>query len=122
MYGICLGFVKLSTVTFYLQLPFVGVFKNFLYGVAVLIVFQTVILALVPALRCGFTDYVWQEAGRLGSTKACLDWKAWSYSISVLNLATDILVLLLPMKMVMNLKLPIRRKIGLYLLFCMGFL
>lgn len=50
----------------------------------------------------------------------CINRNAVILTLSILNIATDIVVLVLPMKIVLPLQMPRRQKIGLYAIFLSG--
>ena len=57
-----------------------------------------------------------------GVQPRCLDEAALAYSTPVINALTDLVVWLLPLKLVWDLQLPRRQKVGLLVVLGMGFL
>ena len=106
--------IKVSVLHFYITI--FGSNKTFLrttYGVIILVVAYAFALIICGILHC-------RQLRQLSN--ACDDSAESQFTFIALNVATDTLIVLLPMPLVWGLKMATRRKIELTLIFALGFL
>jgi len=120
LYGIGLGLIKTSMMVLFLKLfgtklglrIAIYITGAIVWGWALSIVLESFLICtpigfnwnpMVPGGRCGDRNAAFVAAG-------------------VLNMVTDLMVMALPLKYVWELQLPVGRKIGLSVAFCIGLL
>jgi hypothetical protein len=92
---LALGLVKISIVTFYLRVFPQQLFRKFCLAVIGIVVASTLAIALGQAFACTPISDGWQAV----STGRCVDKEALQYSGSIVNLVTDLIIVLMPMKL-----------------------
>jgi hypothetical protein len=78
----------------------------------------SVVQLFLVAFACNPREKYW-NALVLGK---CLDANATAFAAPIINLGFDIIILLLPQKVIWNLHLPFRKKLGIATLFALGLL
>lgn len=79
---------------------------------------MTVSISLAQIFACSPISDGWS----LSPTTHCIDKAALQYAGSALSLATDVVILLMPMKYLINLTLGNSRRVGVIALFGLGIL
>jgi hypothetical protein len=115
-YAPCLALAKLSILALYHRIFRISgkAFNWAIYGVAVWIILWFIGVYLAILLGCHPIHTYW--------TASCAPTYTTSITTSVTNIISDIAVLLLPQAQVWGLQMPIRKKIGLSIVFLMGLL
>ncbi|KAL0631479.1 hypothetical protein Q9L58_009657 [Maublancomyces gigas] len=115
----CAVLIKTSMICFYLHLSPHPTFRIICYlSIGIIMVYSTVILAL-NLFGCAPISGGWNRSPDFPSK--CITTPAF-YRASVLcNLATDMLVMLLPIPILMRMQLELKTKLGLVIMFTMGF-
>lgn len=93
-YPFALGFVKMSIVSFYLRVFPQKEFRTVCYAVMGIVVAATLSITFSQAFACNPISDAWKAV----PTGSCVNREALQTAGSVINLVTDIIVLLLPMK------------------------
>lgn len=112
----CYPIIKISILLLYLRIFATGRFQKITWCCIAFVAMVGISNALVAIFACrpirGFYDK---------SVKAfCIDSVSFYWANATLNVVTDAIVLLLPMPVIWRLQMPLRRKIGLSLLFILG--
>ncbi|KAI1100726.1 hypothetical protein F4804DRAFT_318095 [Jackrogersella minutella] len=110
------SFAKMSMLVLYLRLAPHMWFRWTCYICIGIIASYSVTAALVESLACRPLEGIINES--LDAT--CYDSYPAYISLSSLNIAIDIIILLLPIPLVIRMQLPIRQKISVILLFATG--
>lgn len=118
MYLPAIVFPKLSIIALYLRL-----FSERFYRIASWITAGLVVAngigALVPAfVMCIPLEYFWNR--KLPGGGRCIDINAWYRWSSMMNIITDVIMLVLPIPMVLKLQSSSRTKFGLAFTFAIG--
>lgn len=116
----CVFITKTSMICFYLTLaPHAG-FRTACYASVALTTLLWSSIFLINVFGCVPLSGAWDRSSR-GTPARCIT-TAWFYRFSTLcNLATDGLVMLLPVPVLMRMQLSVKTKIGLLVMFSMGF-
>ncbi|KAI9836483.1 MAG: hypothetical protein M1837_003389 [Sclerophora amabilis] len=116
VYGPTVFFVKLSILLLYLRIFGINkAMKILIYStIAVQAVFYTVLfgLSIGQQLRCIGRDSI--------TVKYCIDSSKWVLAQGIFNVISDFFVLLLPLGKIWQLKLSLRRKLGVSSIFMAG--
>ncbi|KAK7535210.1 uncharacterized protein J3D65DRAFT_444777 [Phyllosticta citribraziliensis] len=116
-YNGALGLVKLSMLLQYLtifsllSLTRIATIFGIVFNAAFMI--ET---AIVSIFACWPIDYFWHK----NHDGACVNFKAMWLSHAVVNIATDLYIILVPLPAISKIRLPIRQKITLIFVFSLG--
>ncbi|KAM0724029.1 hypothetical protein Q7P37_001020 [Cladosporium fusiforme] len=120
IYPLALFFVKLSFLALYWKVFTVGsetLRKSWILAAAAIIVIFTITIMFVNAFECG-ADVT--KAWSLSFPRGCNNYKAAYIAMASINIATDLVVLLLPIKPLTRLNLNRRKKYALIATFLIG--
>ncbi|KAL8731083.1 MAG: hypothetical protein Q9181_004429 [Wetmoreana brouardii] len=112
-----LMFCKFSLLTFYIHIFAIRTFRYLAYFVAAIVSGWALSVVLETFLLCRPFAYNWDPSIK---DFTCGDRNAAYIGAGSLNIATDLMVLCLPIPMVWNLQIPRRNKIILSVVFGMG--
>ncbi|KAH6875140.1 hypothetical protein BKA58DRAFT_453973, partial [Alternaria rosae] len=112
-----LASAKLSLLFFYLRLSHLRWFKSCVYVSMFLVVGYNIALVFPLIFACTPFRRNWDVTITEGS---CIDRTPLYMATAVLNMATDILLLVLPVPMVVRLQMPRAQKLGLICIFGVG--
>ncbi|KAH7067116.1 hypothetical protein FB567DRAFT_259816 [Paraphoma chrysanthemicola] len=116
-YNISTLFIKVSLCLFYLRLsPFLG-FRVAVYAVMVVSIIYSLLAAFGFAWVCQPIEKYWDFSITTGS---CINLTAFFLATACINAGTDLTLLVLPLFIIKDLRLPMRRKIGVGLLLMTG--
>ncbi|KAH6720847.1 hypothetical protein BKA61DRAFT_470111, partial [Leptodontidium sp. MPI-SDFR-AT-0119] len=119
-YGITMAFVKCSVIYFYYRIfGATRSFHNSAQTLIVLIILWAISTTLITFLICRPLAFNWDPTIVGG---VCGDRNTVFVITGVINVVTDIMVLSLPLPHILKLQLAWRRKVGLLLMFSIGFL
>ena len=118
LWASALSAVKLSLLLFYVRIFSIRKFRIAAYAVIPLVLGWWLSVFLEELLLCRPLAYNWDKKldGSCGNLSAAY------LAAGILNLLTDISVLVLPIPMVLNLHLPLRSRLALLATFCVGLL
>ncbi|KAF2175405.1 hypothetical protein K469DRAFT_680082 [Zopfia rhizophila CBS 207.26] len=115
-YGLSIMFSKLSILALYLRyLPQKP--KETIYGTIVVVIFYSLIGSFEWVFACQPIEKFWDLSITRGS---CIEWSKMTIFSGVMNTATDVVILLLPIFMLRKVRLPRWEKIGLILVVMTG--
>ncbi|KAH9887437.1 hypothetical protein F4778DRAFT_426695 [Xylariomycetidae sp. FL2044] len=117
IYTLCNGFTKLSLLYFYLNLSPQRWWKIACYVVVALVAIYTPIITFLLFLGCNPVSKAWDTSVAGGS---CVSFPLLYIATSVSNIVTDILLFLLPIRMIIGLQMGQKQKIGAMVLFGIG--
>lgn len=117
VYGGAITFPKLTIVALYLRVLQEKWTRRITWVVGVTIILHELAIILVASLICRPFAYKWNKTIRDGH---CGNYMAVYRFVSLINIVTDIAILLLPLFTLYKLQLPIAKKIGLFLTFVVG--
>ena len=112
-----LASAKLSLLFFYLRLSHIQWFRLCVYASMFLVVGYNIALVFPLIFACTPFKRNWDVTITEGS---CIDRTPLYMATAVLNMATDILLLVLPIPMVVKLQMPRAQKAGLICIFGVG--
>ncbi len=116
-YNLCTLFVKLSILSFYLRFSIDRAFRSAVYVVMFITVGYTVPNALLFLYICKPIASYWDWTI---ADSTCLNQQAVFDAANILNMATDYMILLLPIWMLRPLRAPLLKKIGIALILMTG--
>lgn len=116
MYMLTMGLVKLSIVALYIRLSVSPVFRFVAYSLITFITVNTIINVLVILFPCNPVQKAWDR----DIPGKCLPLLTFIIASAAINIATDIAVVVLPIQMLWTIRIPLRQKISLYILFGLG--
>lgn len=111
------AFPKLVVVILYLRIFTNKLERRIGWGLIAVIIATFISFFVAAGAQCTPFAYNWDKSIPGGR---CFNTVAFVYSSSVPNIVTDLVVLLLPIRTVLNLKVSTVRKIGLMLIFLTG--
>ncbi|KAH8728278.1 hypothetical protein GQ44DRAFT_702086 [Phaeosphaeriaceae sp. PMI808] len=116
-YNISTMFIKVSLCCFYLRLsPFIN-FRVAVYAVMVVSLIYSLLAAFGFAWVCQPIEKYWDFSITTGS---CINLTAFFLATACINAATDLALLVLPIFILKDLRLPARKKLGVALLLMTG--
>ncbi|KAF2796780.1 hypothetical protein K505DRAFT_372933 [Melanomma pulvis-pyrius CBS 109.77] len=110
------GVTKLSIAFLYKRIFATYAFRMLTWGTIVMLAAWTIAFTLVNIFPC----YPISNAWTTESTDGCVNFPAMYTAAVASNVATDIIVMLIPIYNVWNLHMPMRRKLGVVSIFCLG--
>ena len=111
--------IKISILLFYTRIFSVRKFIITAYAVMAIVVLWWASVVLEEFLLCRPLAFNWDRAIKGG---VCGDMMGAYIAAGVINLCTDLMVLILPVPTILGLMLPVRTKIALTCTLCLGFL
>ncbi|KAI3395630.1 hypothetical protein diail_1068 [Diaporthe ilicicola] len=119
LYALTLGIIKISICFLFLRLFPDKRIRRLLWGTQVFIVVLIVTYLIADLAQCQPMSYFWDmwdgdHVGRCNN----LNGMAWSHAI--INIALDLWMLALPASQVWGLNMPLRRKLGVMIMFGLG--
>ncbi|KAJ6154476.1 hypothetical protein N7485_012845 [Penicillium canescens] len=112
-----LGFTKVSLVLLYLRIFITKTFQRVGRAYLVVIIAWTIASVLVTILQCIPIKASWDKEI---VDKKCVDKNSWWYAFAAINTVTDFLIVILPIRPILNLKLSKHDRIGLLCVFGIG--
>lgn len=118
LWASALAAVKLSLLLLYARIFSIRKFRIAAYAVMPLVLGWWLSVFLEELLLCRPLAYNWDKK----INGSCADLSSAYLAAGILNLLSDIPVLVLPIPIVLNLRLPLRIRIALLTTFCVGLL
>ena len=116
-YAPSIALTKLSILFFYARVFPLQEFKRYLYGVGALVVSWWIACQGTTTFECSPIHFLWTESP---STGHCIDFPKYFIGQAVPNIATDLVLLVLPLPQIWKLNLPVTQKLGLMGIFFLG--
>lgn len=116
LYALCLGFTKLSIARCLQRIFFTRAFCIIAYAIMLCIVAWTLQTILVGILICQPIELNWNPHAR----GTCGDQTIAFTSVAAVDIATDLMLMILPLKPLIALRIRTSHKIALCLIFCAG--
>ncbi|KAM5357339.1 hypothetical protein ACJZ2D_016362 [Fusarium nematophilum] len=118
IYGLCQMFIKLSYLRLYLRIAPHKTYRLVLYVSMVLVFAFGISTSLVSMLLCLPFEKLWQS----DIPGQCIDINAFYMFNTTTNIVFDIAIYIMPIQILWHLNLPKRQRVGLVLVFALGFL
>ena len=115
-YSTAVCFSKLSILSFYLRLSPAAGFRLAVYTLIGIVTAYTIAYEFLSILQCSPVEKFWKPALK-GS---CIGRMIPMMTLSVANAVIDVVILLIPLRVVLPLQMPARQKASLVLLFATG--
>ena len=109
--------LKVSILCLYLRLFPNPKFRIATYSTLVVLTISTIVNLMLAALQCIPVQAVWNL--NIKNAK-CLNLANIAYASAAFNIATEVIILVLPMPVISSLNLGLKRKIGISALFAAG--
>ncbi|RPB04623.1 hypothetical protein L873DRAFT_1665816 [Choiromyces venosus 120613-1] len=121
-YFISLGFCKTSLVLFIIRITSSRTTLRVSWGILIFCTCYNLAAVLTSVLWCVPPEYAWKMFTPEGKDMkgVCLDQRALQYALPAINILTDFVIWLLPLKMIWNVQLPPRQKASLIAIFAFG--
>ncbi|KAF2185964.1 hypothetical protein K469DRAFT_152150 [Zopfia rhizophila CBS 207.26] len=116
-YGTSVMFTKLSILALFLRFIPDGKLRATVHTTMVVIVIYSLLLSFQWVYRCRPLEKHWDLAITRGS---CIDWLKINIFSGVMNTITDVTILVLPIPILRNIRIPIRQKIGVMIVLMTG--
>lgn len=114
----CLAFAKIALLMLYYRLLFTfHPWKNIIYIVAAVIVSYSLALMLALIFACSPLEKGWNATITTGK---CINRPGLYLATALTNTLSDIVLILIPIRIVRSLHLPLAQKIGIAILFGLG--
>ncbi|KAL8861937.1 MAG: hypothetical protein Q9178_001807 [Gyalolechia marmorata] len=94
-------------------------FRYLCYGMMVVVTSYCVIFFFIEAFNCNPVQKTWHALTYTGPAK-CFDNSMVQFVIGGFNIATDLIILVMPMPIILKLNTDLKRKIGLLVIFSTG--
>jgi hypothetical protein len=118
LYNVALASIKLSILALYYRIFVHETFRKIVVAVATFVVLWLITIEIPIFLICRPLHAFWNP--RL--PKNCLDATAMIYYITSSNLATDLVLFVLPVPVIIRLHITMRKKVAICILFSIGVL
>jgi hypothetical protein len=118
LYPLIVTAIKSSILLLYLRLSPSICFRKSVFMLMALCIAGGGVASVVTVFQCEPISKVW----KFGSPGECLDQCVILLAIAIFNLATNIMIILLPMPTIWRLHMPLRKKIALLCIFSIGFM
>lgn len=118
-YGSVVPAVKMSVILLYYRIFPITWFRRVLYGISFLVLGWCVAIIVTAGFQCRPYDYFWKQYTNPTYEGRCINVYAFFISNAALSVFTDFLILICPMSMVLQLQMPMNRKLtvlGIFLL------
>lgn len=119
-YMLSSDFAKLSLLVFYLNLSPDRMFRIVVKMIGLCFVLYAVAYALTSIFSCSPVYASWDLAAAASSTASCINKEMFYLAASIANICMDVIILLVPLRIVVPLQIPKRQKVSLLLLFATG--
>ncbi|KAK6353884.1 hypothetical protein TWF730_008307 [Orbilia blumenaviensis] len=116
LYPIVLLFIKLSILAFYVKISPQRWYQNTIYGVGIFVIIWTIVFVFAFIFECPNPSRAWS----LDFPRGCVNLPALYYSTASINIASDLIILLLPIPVLRRLQIDKRRKWALIAIFSVG--
>ncbi|CAM1505082.1 Fc.00g107190.m01.CDS01 [Cosmosporella sp. VM-42] len=115
-YAIAVACAKLSILTFYLRISPDRLLRRTVYGLIAAVCAYTLAYMLLIIFQCRPVAAAWD----INADRTCIGYLPPMMFLSVANIVFDVVLLLLPIRIVLPLQIPVRQKISLGFLFATG--
>jgi hypothetical protein len=122
MYLAAMGLIKISILFFYLRIFPDKDFRMIVYVVMGLCVAYSTSFILVSIFQCRPVNLAWRRWDGMPKGGHCNNINAQGWCSAVFNIVLDVIVIVLPMRQLSKLALTWRKKVGVMLMFSVGFL
>ena len=116
LYALAVTSAKLSILLYYGRIFTLGRFRQALYAVGSICTLWCVLVVFVTLFQCSPVRKGW-EPGLEGS---CLNLRTIYYGTAISNMILDVIINVLPVKMVWKLQLPLRQRMLLMVIMGLG--
>lgn len=117
-YNACLGFIKTSVLALYIRLGD-PTLQRLAMVMLVVVGCQASANVLVCLFQCSPISKAWDLTITTGH---CVNIDAFYLANAALNILTDCLTYILPIGLLRHLQMPLKQKIGVGVMLCLGFL
>jgi hypothetical protein len=116
-YMLCGSFSKVALLIFYLRLTPQRWFRNTVWVIMAIIGSYTIAIVLPLIFACKPIAKAWDIRITEGE---CLNTPGLYYATAISNIASDVVLFLLPLPILIKLQIPVQQKIGLFIIFSIG--
>ncbi|CAO2656493.1 Nn.00g052960.m01.CDS01 [Neocucurbitaria sp. VM-36] len=117
-YYLCVNAVKVSIVFFYLRIAAEKTFERLCKFTTYFLSTFCLVCIIVCLTQCIPLHKMWDLTGLVQGT--CINTTAFFYMTSATNIALDIWIIVLPVKVLLNIHRPAREKLALVAIFALG--
>ncbi|KFA60674.1 hypothetical protein S40285_05070 [Stachybotrys chlorohalonatus IBT 40285] len=119
-YLVCLGLTKISLLFFFLRIFPNQKFRWAVYATMLTTSLMTVVFVFLQIFQCTPIPFNWEGwKGQFGPFQ-CLDINRLTVACASLNIALDVIILVLPMPLLIGLEMSWRSKAGILFMFSLG--
>lgn len=123
IYTVSLGFTKASLSLLLVRISTTNRTIKLTWTIFGITTAATVSTLIASIFQCTPIHYRWERMNPMSNLKGtCLQFDLLQYSTQGINIVTDLVLWLLPLRLITQVKLPRRQKWGLYIVFLLGFL
>ncbi|QUC19584.1 uncharacterized protein UV8b_03825 [Ustilaginoidea virens] len=124
LYTICMALIKLTLLAFYLTLFLAASTsvwtRRLLWGSITFQVVLATVTIMLAVFQCSPVSYYWKQLVASDASASCIASTPIVWTNASLNVALDIWIVLIPLREVRNLRMPLRKKLGVIFMFLMG--
>lgn len=117
-YTVSATFIKLSLLTFFIRLSNGPKFLALVYVVVFVVISFGISSVTTVLLQCIPLSALWDA--KVAATARCIRVTDFYYANAAINITTDVMILLLPLRILWGLHMPLRQRISLCGLFGLG--
>lgn len=115
--NLSMGFIKFSILRFYGSIFTSRAFHYSLWAVAILVGGLTIATPIVTIIQCMPIEFGWNKTVMGGY---CIDYGLMVLVVCIINIVTDVVILVMPIPLIRQLHVSRRRKDMLTITFAMG--
>ncbi|KAH7343084.1 hypothetical protein BKA66DRAFT_543905 [Pyrenochaeta sp. MPI-SDFR-AT-0127] len=116
-YGLSIMLTKLSLLTLFIRFTLWGSLRVVIYITMVIVVIYSLVASFEWVYACRPLEKYWDHTIPGGS---CINWLTIAVFSGVMNSTTDVVMLILPVIILRNLRLPRRQKVGVMMVLMTG--
>lgn len=116
-YVVTISLVKVSILTFYIQVFPARSFRIQCWIVMIFCVASAIAFTIVAIFQCHPLSYVWNKNLHGGK---CINFNSATWANAAINIIQDLFIVALPISEVRKLQLGQKKKIGLWIMFGLG--
>lgn len=120
-YFLALGLTKCSLLLFLIRLAPSTRLSKISWWIFYFVVAYTIAAFILSAVQCVPASFIWEVISEGNKVHAvCLPQRPLNFSLFPINIFTDIVIWLLPLRTIWSIQMPLRQKLVLLVIFSMG--
>lgn len=117
-YYACVAVTKISLLFFYLRFAVQKLYRKLIWACIAFVIASAIAFVTASIFQCDPIHKAWDATGTVSGS--CFDITALFFANAGLDIFQDVLVYILPMRMLYQVQIPRRQKIALMMVFAVG--